>query len=389
MKQKCSACGNNPTIHIMAKIDSTVSVWVEPMNKIVLDGFLGKIIKDLLDFSAPYYIELFKFVGIVRMNSDVEKALTNRSKVIWREANKRGIKMEQIVVLGKPIEIYSAQVAGKKLIFQSIPNKPCNNGNDRWIDDKSILKKFLKKHNIPTPGGASAQTITEALQIFNKIKKPVIVKPRLGSRGRHTTTKIFTEAQLKQAFKSAKELCSYVIVEEELIGSVYRGTVVNGKLVGVLKGTQPFVTGNGTNTIAELIKEKNATKHEKVKDVEINEKLTSFLERQNLKLSSILKPNEQIILSEKIGVGYGGTSVELWPNVHPKLVAYLEKAGQLIDYSVMGFDFIMEDPKKDPDAQSFGIIECNSLPFIDLHYDPLEGPTIPVAEYVWDMWEKA
>ena len=53
---------------------------------------------------------------------------------------------------------------------------------------------------------------------------------------------------------------------------------------------------------------------------------------------------------------------------------------------VVGFDLIMEDPTEDPETQRIGIIECNSLPFIDLHYFALEGPVINLAENVWDLW---
>jgi D-alanine-D-alanine ligase-like ATP-grasp enzyme len=53
---------------------------------------------------------------------------------------------------------------------------------------------------------------------------------------------------------------------------------------------------------------------------------------------------------------------------------------------VAGFDLIIADPEQDPDNQEWGIIEANSLPFIDLHYLPLYGrPSNPAAQ-VWDMW---
>ena len=84
---------------------------------------------------------------------------------------------------------------------------------------------------------------------FEKMQKPVIVKPRLGSRGRHTTTHIYTEKELYNAVKIAKKLCHYVIIEEHLKGSVYRATAIDGKVVGILAGDQPKITGDGVSTI--------------------------------------------------------------------------------------------------------------------------------------------
>ena len=54
---------------------------------------------------------------------------------------------------------------------------------------------------------------------------------------------------------------------------------------------------------------------------------------------------------------------------------------------VVGFDVIIGDPTKSADSQRFGIIECNSLPFIDLHYYALEGKPRNIAGMIWDMWK--
>jgi hypothetical protein len=41
----------------------------------------------------------------------------------------------------------------------------------------------------------------------------------------------------------------------------------------------------------------------------------------------------------------------------------------------------------DPDMQHWGIIECNSLPFINLHHFPIEGNPENVASKIWDLWK--
>jgi len=58
-----------------------------------------------------------------------------------------------------------------------------------------------------------------------------------------------------------------------------------------------------------------------------------------------------------------------------------------VGLSVVGFDCIIPDPTKDANSQRWGIIECNSLPFIDLHYFALEGKPKNIAGMIWDMWE--
>lgn len=72
------------------------------------------------------------------------------------------------------------------------------------------------------PQGGFARTFEEAKRIFDRIQKPVIVKPRLGSRGRHVVTYVRNHDDLRHAFKIARQLCLWVIVEEQIIGPVYR-----------------------------------------------------------------------------------------------------------------------------------------------------------------------
>jgi cyanophycin synthetase len=74
--------------------------------------------------------------------------------------------------------------------------------------------------------------------------------------------------------------------------------------------------------------------------------------------------------------------------VHPKLREYLERAAAALGVPIVGFDLIIKDPEGDPEIQEWGIIEANSLPFIDLHYLPLHGEPSNVAAHVWDLWNE-
>jgi len=255
------------------------------------------------------------------------------------------------------------------------------------MDDKWLLKKKFIKAGIPVPKGKRVATWKQALKVFSEVRKPVIVKPELGSRGRHTITFIHTEEELRHGYKIAKQLGTFVVVEEMLMGSVYRATYVGGEIVGILRGDPPRITGDGKMNIKELIEKKNKEKDSRVKDVVITKKTEEFLRRQGFALSSVLDHNQTIDLSEKIGTSYGGFAAEEITITHPKTLAYLKKAGDVLNAPVVGFDFIIQHIDQDPDNQVWGIIEANSLPFINLHHFPLEGEPINVAAKVWDLWK--
>lgn len=388
-KKTCPHCGNNPTNHLLTHMTQTVLVKTLPLAKYIQSRrnvrFDNKVHEIVMDIMWG-----FTKTGVWGINRDHKKAPTERTLVIWEEAIKRGIEMEGLIVYGKHVEHHRAKINDVWVHFESLPVPgKFNEDAYEWMDDKWELKKFLKTHNIPTAFGESVSKLDDALKIFRKGRKPFITKPQLGSRGRHTTTHIYTKEQLIEGFKIAKKLCRYVIVEEHLVGSVYRGTYVNGEVVGILRGDPPRVTGDGTSTIRKLIALKNKTKHPEVSDVVITPHLENFLERQRLSLDAILKKNQTIDLSEKIGISYGGFAAEEMPMTHPKIIDYVKKAGDLMRAPVVGFDFIIEDITKDPDKQKWGFIEANSLPFINLHHFPLEGESINVASKIWDLWDNA
>lgn len=218
------------------------------------------------------------------------------------------------------------------------------------------------------------------------MQKPVIVKPRRGSRGRHTTTRIETLEELRTAYDLAREIAREVVIEEHFFGSVCRATVVGGKLVGFFRADPPQVVGDGVHTIGELIIEKNRTRHERLGEVLITDDLISFIARAGYSLTDVLPRDVVLDLSAKTGRFYGGHTREMLPEVHLKMHEIFAKAAGVTRAPVAGFDLIINNPENDPDTERWGIIECNSLPFIDLHFYALHGEPIDVAKHIWDLW---
>ncbi len=386
-KKKCLYCGNNPTNHFMSYVMQSIAIPLTPVIRVAsllenrVTFFIAKVI-------LTPYLHFFRLVRFIKWNKDKTKACTDRSLVIWTEAEARNIPMEQLVIMNKPVEHYRAKISNRWNYFESLPIPKTLKGRSyAWMDDKGILKKTFLKAGIKTPRGGSVMTWKQAEKMFHTIDKPVIIKPQLGSRGRHTLTNLRTLEELQFAYRIAKQLCHFVVIEEHLVGSVYRGTYVGGKIVGILRGDPPRILGDGKKTIRELIENKNKTKPEKIKEVIINKKLEDFLERQAYTLDSILEKDKTIDVNEKIGTSYGGFAAEMIPVTHPKILTELKKAGDLLNAPVIGFDFIINDVTKDPDTQKWGIIEANSLPFINLHHFPLEGDAVNVASKVWDLWK--
>ncbi len=380
---KCLYCGNNPIPHQVHKFYESIDIAFGPIRRFLSQTWLGRFGDKFGNLVGLGVFKILETFGWVQINTSIENIKYDRARVLWAEANRRGQPLEEIKPFNRSIDLYRTKIQNKDFWFMNLPRKEhVATSNLTWVDDKWLLKKKLREHNIPTAAGGAFVSYASAKRMFDSLEKPVIVKPRAGSRGRHTTTFIYSAEDFKQAFKIAKQLCTYVVVEEHLFGDVQRGTVIGGKLIGVLGGSSPQVTGDGINTIAELIKQTDAIRPSGVKEIQIN---PYFMQRQDLSLDTILPKDKTVSLSEKIGVNYGGTSFDATPYTHPETKAMLEKAGQVLDVSIVGFDFIVPDIRQSYKEQKSGIIEANGAPFINLHHDPLIGEPINAAKAVWDL----
>jgi cyanophycin synthetase len=381
----CIYCGNNPANHHATWVSSTSSILLRPRNPGSWWQTLSVRFAHAIFRAA---LSLLVWLHLAKISDDVHVACSERGKVFWEEAKRRGIVMQRFVLFGRQTDAYRARLLGRTIVFTALPRPIISaSGSEWWIDDKWLLKEKLQTAGVLVPDGGVCTTYEEARAIFHRIEKPVIVKPRVGSRGRHTTTHVYTEEDLHTAFDRAQQLCHWVVVEQHLIGAVYRGTVIDGVLIGVLSGEPPRVVGDGTRTIEELIRDKGARKHKKVSDVSVGVHHHAFLARTGRTLGTVPNKGEVVDLLEKVGVSYGGHSAEVTGITHPEIKNILERAAKVVDDPVIGFDFIIPDITKSPAQQRWGIIECNSVPFINLHHDPVEGEPVNVASALWDYVE--
>ena len=373
--------------HTLYFLESFISVALDTHASGVIK-YVPRFVKKFVDLVPKFLFETLSFLKLVKFSSDLDKASTFRSKVIWEEAKRRGIKMEQIIFKGKPLDHYRTKLNSKNFYFESIPIRPEFLEMSKNWDDKVVLKQEFGKHNIPVPlcFKFPLWSLKDPEKIFSKLTKPIIVKPRIGSRGRHTVTNINTFEQFKKGIGIVRQISAHLIIEEHLKGSVCRATFVNGVLAGFYRGQAPTLEGDGKKTIKELIEEKDKNRHSRVEPIRISKELHDHIARLGFTIDDILPEDFSLILSHRVGRLFGGKTMEMLDDLHPSFIPILKKAEKIVGLSVVGFDCIIPDPTKDAGSQKWGIIECNSLPFIDLHYYALEGKPKNIAGMIWDLW---
>jgi cyanophycin synthetase len=387
-KSKCSYCGDAYVNHSFLYFDNlTFSIVDKQMEKVM--KFVPNFIKDFVNLIPIFLFKTLIYFKVAHLSTDIDKANTFRSRLIWEEAERRGIEMRQISFKNRSLDWYVADIKGKQFYFESIPIQPKYLNFKKDWDNKIVLKEELSKHGVPVPEylKVSILKFPNLNKIFSKIKKPVIIKPQVGSRSRHTITNISNLNHFKKAVGIVKKISPNLVVEEHLFGHVCRATVVGGVLAGFYKGQAPFIVGDGKKTIRELINDKDDNRVSRIEPIRLGEELDFHLERASFKIDDVLSEGAFLNLTHRVGRLFGGETKEMIDELHPSFIPILEKAAQVVGLSVVGFDCIIPDPEKEAGIQHWGIIECNTLPFIDLHYYALTGKPKNIAGMIWDLWE--
>jgi cyanophycin synthetase len=197
------------------------------------------------------------------------------------------------------------------------------------------------------------------------------------------------EDELTRAVDIATQVSTMAIVEEELVGPVYRATVVDGKFAAALRRDPPHVVGDGVHTIEQLIETANehpARSGPYFSKLKIDDAAREELSWKGYAPQSIPAAGQFVYLHQKVNWGLGGTTADATDEVHPDNIALFERASAELKAPIVGIDFIIGDISKSWKEQDrCGILECNSMPFFDNHHLPFEGEPRNVAARIWDM----
>ncbi|MDB4939761.1 MAG: Cyanophycin synthase [Candidatus Doudnabacteria bacterium] len=391
-KTTCPDCGPSTVNHFLSKTILIIDWTLSPVN-----GFFMSITKTIINLlnhlgfrniGINFFVFLSK-VGLAQISEHNQEDNSDRTKCLWEAAEARGIKMYQIRILDKPTELFWSEKNHKKLLFECLPRPLPLSEAFYWMDDKGAMRKKFAEANLPIGIGEICFTYKHALEVLKKVNGSVITKPNVGSRSRHTTIHISNPEMLKKAFKIAKKLSPWVIVEQELKGTVYRVTLIGGELAAVMRRDPPFVIGDGISNLKELVlkENQNPKRHgPHFHEIPIDNFTDEEIARQGLTWNTIPENGKMIIVRNNIGRSSGGSNSDITDKVHPENKKLFEKIAKVVGDPIIGMDFIIEDMNKSWTEQyPCGAIELNSVPFLDLHHFPLYGNAVDASGKLWDF----
>lgn len=245
--------------------------------------------------------------------------------------------------------------------------------------DKLLTKAILAPCGVPVPEGQIVESASEAWQLAQKIRAPVVIKPKNGNQGRGVSCNLTTEESIRAAFEAAKREGDVVIVERYVTGLDYRFLVINGKLVAAARRQPPSVVGDGRHTIAELVAEANldprrgedhATVLSKLK---LDEIALDVLREQQLTPDHVPQPGQLVVLRRNANLSTGGSATDVTDEVAPEVTARVEEAAQLVGLDIAGIDVVAPCVDQPLEQSGGAIVEVNAAPGLRMHVAPSHG----------------
>jgi cyanophycin synthetase len=167
--------------------------------------------------------------------------------------------------------------------------------------------------------------------------------------------------------------------------------MINYKFVAAALRTPASVTGNGKNTIKELIEVVNSDPrrgngHDNVlTHIEVNDVCHEFLRKNGMTLESIPKMGKVCYLKPTANLSTGGTATDVTDDVHPANISLFERIARIIGLDICGIDIMAPDLSSPIKENGGAVLEVNAAPGFRMHLEPNAGQPRNVAKPVLDM----
>lgn len=257
---------------------------------------------------------------------------------------------------------------GKSIKFMNHFNQP---NAIKIANDKMATKRIYLANGIPTPKYYKWNNNLTYVENINKFKVknlqyPLIVKPVNGTYGQNVY-KIFNATELNKTIQLMLDKKKPILIEEYVVGKVFRILVFNDTVIDIYTKEPPTVTGNGVDTLSELIKQTQLYRR-RTGNLPIKEIDWGLIQESGYSKKSIIPNNVVIELSATANLNNGATITGIDLNdVHPDNLALFKKINKVSNLNLNGIDYITTDLSI-PYYEYGTVLENNAKPGIDGHY---------------------
>jgi D-alanine-D-alanine ligase-like ATP-grasp enzyme len=284
---------------------------------------------------------------------------------------------------------YMVSGNGREVFFNAQMAGQISFGATKIVEDKSLTIKILNRHGLPTPrsGRFRKHQKEDALRFFKEIRTDrAVMKPANAAHGHGVHTNIREQSDFEEAWSTIFARWRSVIVEEFVPGIECRYFVLDSKVLAVTCRVPAHVVGDGSSSIANLIRQKNNEERRQnvaLEPVPDDDLSIRVLAEQGYGLDSIPELDRIVYLRKVSNISQGGDSVDVTDEVDPSIKQLAVDALHSIPGLLYtGLDIIAEDHRRPLQGQSVRIIEMNDYPMLSMHHFPAHGTVRPVADAI-------
>ena len=250
--------------------------------------------------------------------------------------------------------------------------------------DKDLTKSLLQCCGVPVPEGREVESPEDAWEAAQDIGLPVCVKPVDGNHGRGVFIDLNSREDIEMAFKVAVDEGSGVLVERSIPGSEHRLLIIGGKLVAANRGDVVKVTGDGRQTVRELVEtqinsdpRRGPSESHPLSNIRMDSAARIELSRQKLDPDSVPEDGREVLIQRNANHEFDVTD-----EVHPETAAIASLAARIVGLDIAGIDLVVEDISRPLAEQGGAIVEVNAGPGLLMHLKPGVGKPRPVGQAI-------
>lgn len=315
------------------------------------------------------------------------------SYVLALEAVRRGLRVE----LKPPRLTHFAISDGSRTVnFNfSRPLELTSDSAFAIVNDKFATITKLKQAGIPVPQSqkidARSCDVSTACTMAAEIGYPIVLKPLTGSKGRGVLVGLANEEELRSGYEW---LVGHLGVRQLLLESFVRGFdyriyVVGGKVVAACERIPANVTGNGSDSVADLVLKKN---RERARNpflasgpIRRDKEVDDLLRQQGLDWESCPQPGVSVTLRRAANASAGGDVIDRTDDLPERIKdAAIGAVDAIPDLAAAGVD-VLWDPSLS-EGQDFAVIELNARAHIGVNMYPSEGRGRDIPSAILDAY---
>lgn len=295
------------------------------------------------------------------------------SQVLCEEAEALWLEID---IVNRDKNLFYVVWKGKEILFKS---------TDFWENsalwfkiclDKRLTYDILERNDFPI-----AKSIYVQKQEYNNFENtliqwftyPLVVKPLSEGHGDGVMMGIWDYDELLLKLSSSFDTYDNMIVQEQIEGSEIRVVVVKWEVILAINRIPAGVKWDGIHTLRQLIQIENESEERNdgyethLSTIDIDDELHSFLEKNDMSLSTIPIQWKTIQLRGNSNLGTGGSIEEVSSLLSENTKKICRDIATLLWLSICWIDLIMKDMSQDMGNGNGIILEVWATPGIGSH----------------------